>query len=704
MIFLGLHLLDWLVVLAYFVVLVWIGKATSSTVHGQKDFFLAGRGLGRIYQFFLNFGNMTDASGAAKTSSIVYSQGVGGVWITFQTLFMTPYYWFMNAWFRRARLTTVADLFTDRFGGRSLAALYAVCAILVGTVNLGGGYLVAYKMLDVFLVKPQAALTAAEAQSVASYQEFRKLDAAYRQGALDEGARERYLALDGQRQRGEIKSYYSYISRLPFYIGFALVVGIYITLGGMTAAAITDAFQGVLIIVFSLILIPFGIFKLGGLAEFQAKLPDRMMQLFGSGAASEFAWYSVIAILVLSIIQIHAVSANMAVAGSARDETAASLGAVMGGFTKRLMIIAWCFCGLIAFALFGSGISDPDAVWGVLASSLLSPGFLGLMLVGILAAEMSTLSSQCLSLSALFVRNIYMVMLPGRTEREGLAVGRMLIGLSLLGGIGVACVVDDLLAFTKLYLTLNVAFGAAILLIFKWRRVTKTAVTVSVLVSMVVIVLVPLLVPAIPALARHPAFQLMSREQTIIQTGPANATDVEAGRAAQVGEIVVRPRVIPPKLVFFERQVALSSADPAGPKQGRSRFHFELYLLWLAGVDVAGMKPAELLSICYLFDSALPFLLLFGVSLFTRERDPGRAARFYAKMRTRVVADPESDAAALAAAQADCAASERLKILPGSSWEFLRWRRADALAFLACCGVTVGILGFFAVVLNIGRA
>ena len=51
-----------------------------------------------------------------STASLVYRQGASGVWHALQTLFMNPYYWFMNLWFRRVRLVTVADLFEDRFG------------------------------------------------------------------------------------------------------------------------------------------------------------------------------------------------------------------------------------------------------------------------------------------------------------------------------------------------------------------------------------------------------------------------------------------------------------------------------------------------------------------------------------------------------------------------------------------------------------
>ena len=59
------------------------------------------------------------------TASLVYQNGVSGVWLSLQTLFMPLFFWFMNAWFRRVRLVTVADLFEDRFGTRTLARFYA---------------------------------------------------------------------------------------------------------------------------------------------------------------------------------------------------------------------------------------------------------------------------------------------------------------------------------------------------------------------------------------------------------------------------------------------------------------------------------------------------------------------------------------------------------------------------------------------------
>src|SRR5215212_6599224 len=162
----SLHLIDLLVVLAYLVVVIYFGHRASKSTTDSEGFFLAGRKLGKLYQFLLNFGNSTDANGAVSTASLVYQQGVSGVWLLLQSLFMNPYYWFMNLWFRRARLVTVADLFEDRLASRSLAVFYAAFQIFTAVVIVKGfSNFIAYKVTASLLVKPEMAWSPAERQS-----------------------------------------------------------------------------------------------------------------------------------------------------------------------------------------------------------------------------------------------------------------------------------------------------------------------------------------------------------------------------------------------------------------------------------------------------------------------------------------------------------------------------------------------------------
>jgi Na+/proline symporter len=149
----NLHILDILIVLAYLVTVVYIGKRASAGNNSEDSFFLAGRKLGKLYQFFLNFGNATEPSGAVSTASFVYQQGAPGSWLSFQTVFMNPYFWFMNVWFRRARHTTLSDLFEERFASRGLSMAYAIFQILVACVFLGFANVTAYKISSSLVVK-----------------------------------------------------------------------------------------------------------------------------------------------------------------------------------------------------------------------------------------------------------------------------------------------------------------------------------------------------------------------------------------------------------------------------------------------------------------------------------------------------------------------------------------------------------------------
>src|SRR5688500_16946331 len=165
---LGLHWIDALVIVAYIIGVLAIGKLLSHGVKKERDFFLGGRSLGKWFQCFLSFGSMADPGQATTTSSSVYRQGAGGAWLALITLFLTPYYWFSYVWFRRVRLTTTADLFEDRFGKRFLGSVYAVTMLMIAVVGvIAGGNVMALKTLQPLMVKDEAIYTPAEKKIVA---------------------------------------------------------------------------------------------------------------------------------------------------------------------------------------------------------------------------------------------------------------------------------------------------------------------------------------------------------------------------------------------------------------------------------------------------------------------------------------------------------------------------------------------------------
>jgi Na+/proline symporter len=699
----GLYWLDILIVLAYLVGALSIGRYLSKRVKGQTDFYLAGRKLGKAFQFFLNFGNMTDSSGATQTASVVYKDGVGGVWISFQTLLMTPYYWFMNVWFRRVRLFTVADLFEDRFGGRFLSGLYASFVIYVAILAGGWGNLVAYKTIAPMMIKSADKYTKAEAQMINDYSEFIKLRQLSSAGELLPEQKIRYEILTSLYEKGQLKSYVSYLNPIIFYIASGTVVAIYIIMGGLTAAAIIDAMQALLTVAFSVILIPFGMMKLGGFGGMHTAVPDYMFRIFGSEATSEFTWYSILAILLTSIVQIHAIFTNMGISGSAKDELAARLGAVSGGFGKRFIIIAWTMCALIAVGLYGKSIGDPDNTWGILARDLLPVGAIGVMLSGILAAKMASLGSGAITLAALFTRNLYMPLLPDKGDKHYVFVGRITIAGMLISSILVSMTMTDVVSIIKALISMNVTFGAPILLIFFWRRLTKSAVSIQVISCIFFIVIIPYIVTMSPTLRRHPLVVKKSVEHTSVIHIRATDDDVSNGLAAKNGQLITKTYRIEPQSLFFEGLAHSNPQDVNSPMEGLGRFNSEVFLAYLIGFDVQNMKPAGLLTTRFLMDGILPFVMLIVLSYVTKPSEKIRCDRFYVRLKTPIALTPEEDAVEIEKSYANPQRYDHLKIFRKSNWEMCKWNRQDTIGFLLCWVMVAFILGLFFLLLNIGR-
>ena len=208
-------------------------------------------------------------------------------------------------------------------------------------------------------------------------------------------------------KKGELHSFISYTNPLWFYLIYGLIVSIYTMLGGFHAAVITDSIQGVLIIIFSMLLIPLGLGKIGGFSGLHASVPDFMFMLFGSAILNDYTWYTILAMILANLVSIIAVATGMQTADSATNEMSTRIGMIGGMFTKRLIMLLWALAGLVAIGIYAGKLHDPDLIWGYMTQDLLFPGAIGLMLVGILAANMSSLDASSVSYSALFINNIY---------------------------------------------------------------------------------------------------------------------------------------------------------------------------------------------------------------------------------------------------------------------------------------------------------
>jgi len=698
----GIHLIDALIVVVYLLLMLWIGKLVSKKIHSQEDFYLAGRKFGKTMQFFLYFGQSTDANNAIKTCSFVFRAGIGGLWLTLVTLFLTPFYWFLNLWFRRVRLITTGDLLEDRLGSKALPGMYAVLLIAIAMLDVGIGFMLSCKTMEALMIKPVHEYTAHEKQIISDYQEFRELQEKYETGKLPSEKLTRYEQLQSLANSDKLRAYISYLNPLLFYIVYTLVVGIYVILGGFAAAAITDAVQGILIIIFSLMLIPLGLIKTGGFSGLHASVPDYMFNLFGS-VTSEWTWHSISAYIFLNLIGSAGWFMNMAVSGSAKSEMAARLSAVTGGYTKRFVIIAWGFCGLIAFALFRDQIHQPDSSWGVLSFNLLVPGLIGLMLAGILAANMSSIDAQAIHLSALFTRNLYQPFVPKKLDKHYIFVGRIAIAAVLIGGIFIALSAPSIITLVKAFAVVNTIFGAPVLLSLFWRRLTKTAVISEVLILSLLVFVIPWVTPLFPAATESKALTISTIEKQILISETATQQDVEKGLAQKAGQKIQKQHIIEPSGIFFERLAHKNPRDINSPLIGKGRFNVELYLLSKIGFDFREFTPAGLVSTRFFSLGILIFALLIVISFFGAPPDKKMLDRFFVKMKTPVTGDIEKDEAELRESYENPTRFDHLKLFPKSRWEFCKWTKIDAVGFVLCLIVAVAIIAFLWFVLRLGQ-
>ncbi len=676
----GLNALDLAIIVLYLAVILWLGRRSQQRTRDTGDFYIAGRRLGKFYQFFLNFGHATNADQAVAVAREVYRQGIGGMWIQYLVLFLTPFYWFTSAFYRRVRLVTLGDFFTERFRSRFLGAAFGAFTLVMAVIGGGVGFMVAGKTVEALTPKPAELYTAVEKQSVEMFREYQILKQKPFEG-LSAGERARYEELNNRFKKGELRSFISYVNPILIYLVFGLIVAIYTMMGGFIAAAFTDVIQGFLILIFSILLIPLALGRIGGFEGLHAQVPDFMFNLFGSVTTSEYAWYTILAMVLANLVSIVASAPMMQTASAARDENAARFGMIAGMFFKRFLMIFWALAGLLAVGLFKGQLHDPDLIWGYMTLHLLFPGAVGLMLAGILAANMSTLSAASVTYSALFIRNLYQPFVSPKSESHLLSVGRIVIAITLAGGIGAALFVGNLLDLFKYFISMPAVFGASIWLGFIWRRLTKWAVILQIFVCFVIYAVIPNVFQSWDWAKTNNAFLRETKPQIIRITTRALEEDVAAGRARSVGDEIEKEHRIEPAAIFFEKVARINPEDPASPKIGIGRFEAEIWVLSWFGIDFSRFTKAQLVATRFFFDALFPFVLLFLLSALTKPVQKVRLDGFFAKVHTPVQPSPEDDETAVREAQAHYEKIEKRKLWPGSNWELMKPGRADVLGF-----------------------
>ncbi|NJK84836.1 MAG: sodium:solute symporter family protein [Bacteroidales bacterium] len=648
----GLNLTDILVILGYFSIIVFIGFWSMRRIKNQEDFFLGGRRFGRIIQVFGAFGQATSADTGPSVATTTANNGASGIWSALMMLFSTPSYWLVGPWYRRLRVMTMGDFFTERYSSKFLGGVYSVMASVSLMLLLTVGFISMTKTVTVMTPKSQHELTAEETKEYARAVRLQELGS-YDYTHLSGAQKDELEQLRKERPR----KVYSHISRTVLIWVMVVIVCLYSVAGGLEAAFISDLIQGVFIIILSLLLLPFSLARInevyGGNSVMDAfrtlhdRLPESFFDIFGSPASIDFTWYYILALGIMATINVAAGANQLTATASAKNEYAARFGLTYGTYLKRITTVFWGVTALAIVLLFGKAVNDPDLLWGYASHELLGKlnfGLVGLMIASLMAALMSTADLMMLTCAGLITHNIYKPLVKGKTEKHYINTGRVMGASIVVGAALIVMVQDNLFNQLKFFWEWGVVFSAGFWMGILYRKANRKGTWYSILLTLLVFFLIPLLLPKIfTKMKTDKDLLLMTNSSVVERTYTAKNIDVEerkkeiarwetldpetrfgipAPAPLKPGESFTRQYKLPEKSVFWTNGVQLNKD---GVPEGRGIINLELVLLKMIGFDLEKNPYALNETIRILIRTIIPFLILYLISRFSSVSDTEKA-------------------------------------------------------------------------------
>ncbi len=290
-----------------------------------------------------------------------------------------------------------------------------------------------------------------------------------------------------------------HIGEFDFYLFIsAMIVLVYMVLGGLTSAIYNEVLQFFLIVIGFLPLVIIGLTDIGGWEGLKANLPTEMMHTWkfaGSTDANPMGveWFGIIVGLGF-VLSFGYWCTNFLVvqrAMAAGSMTAARKTPLIGAIPKMLLPALVIIPGMIAVALTnigelelplkaGTAATDFDKVIPVLLMKYMPMGVLGLGLTALMASFMSGMAGNVSAFNTVFTYDIYQNYIkPNQPDKHYLKVGRWTTVVGVLVSIMTAYVArsfNNVMDFLQLiFAFVNAPLFAAFLLGMFWKRTTGHA-------------------------------------------------------------------------------------------------------------------------------------------------------------------------------------------------------------------------------------
>ena len=269
---------------------------------------------------------------------------------------------------------------------------------------------------------------------------------------------------------------------MNYHLGLVIVsaiVVLYTLIGGFLAVSWTDVVQG-LMMVTALVLVPIvGIVHVGGFSNMVSAINEVDPTIFSlsGGAAAGVAAMGIISALAWGLGyfgQPHIIVRFMALR-SAKESAAARR---IGIGWMLLAVIGAGMTALVGVAMYKhdeAQLANPESVFISLGQLLMHPLIAGFMLAAILAAIMSTISSQLLVTSSAVVEDIYRAFTKrDLSGNDGVLAGRVVVAvIAILAGALAWPRSDTILALVAFaWAGFGASFGPTVLLSLYWRKFT----------------------------------------------------------------------------------------------------------------------------------------------------------------------------------------------------------------------------------------
>lgn len=266
---------------------------------------------------------------------------------------------------------------------------------------------------------------------------------------------------------------------LNYEVGLYVTAGVvvaYTLFGGFLAVSLTDFVQGCIMFI-ALVLVPVvTINDVGGLIEVQTSVsninPD-LLNIFSGvsviGIISSMAWG------LGYFGQPHIIVRFMAISHVKYMPTARRIG-MSWMIVSIIGAMATGFAGIAYVAKTGLTLDDPETIFIVLSQILFSPLIAGFLLAAILAAIMSTISSQLLVTSSSLTEDLYKTFLQtDASDKQQVLVGRISVALVALVAIYLAYDRNSsiLSLVSNAWAGFGAAFGPVIIGSLYWKKMTR---------------------------------------------------------------------------------------------------------------------------------------------------------------------------------------------------------------------------------------